>query len=75
MEVYINNKYKKYTDKELIKLVLNDPEGHDGKVAKEELEYRKYLVMKRNNNIIVFLTIILALSSLLQLLSIFCLPK
>jgi hypothetical protein len=58
--------YENKTDKELINLVINNHDTDEGKEAREILEYRKYLATKRYNAWLLVLTIVLAGSTILQ---------
>ena len=50
-------------DKELIKIIMSSASTPDGVAAKEILEYRKYCIAKRQNFAIVLLTVVLAITS------------
>jgi len=59
------------SDRELLRRISADPGGYDGQVAREELEFRKHNVvlehneeLRRHNRFLLWLTLILALSSL-----------
>ena len=56
--------FSQYGDDDLIRLIVNDPAGADGEAAREVLEYRKYLATKRYNKWLLWLTIILTISAL-----------
>lgn len=55
-------------DSELIRRITYDPNSTEGKSAKEEFEYRKYLVLKRHNSWLLVLTIILTCSAIGQVI-------
>ena len=59
--------YSSNTDEELINMVITSPDAAEGITAKEILEYRKYLVAKRQNTLIVIFTIIMALSTAIDI--------
>ncbi|MCP4603455.1 MAG: hypothetical protein GY847_23545 [Proteobacteria bacterium] len=54
------------SDQELIEKVLHSPESAEGKRASEELEYRKYVELRRHNNRLLLLTFVLSVAAVLQ---------
>lgn len=54
------------SDSELIEIIQSAPDNRAGKVAKEILEYRKYLAQRRQNSAIFWLTIVLTISAIVQ---------
>jgi hypothetical protein len=63
-----SDRYGDRTDRELIRLILNDPNSAESKGANAEFEYRKHLSIKRHNSWLLILTIILASSAIAQVL-------
>lgn len=60
--------FSKKTDQMLINMIMTSPNSADGITAKEILEYRKYLVAKRQNTVIVVLTIVMAVSAAIDVI-------
>jgi hypothetical protein len=60
--------YLSKSDSDLIEIFLSNPENPNAKIAKEILEYRKYLAFKDQNKKLLILTIVLAASAVLTFL-------
>ena len=54
------------TDEELIKIIEAAPDNAAAKMAKEMLEYRKYIAQRKLNAGIFWLTIVLTISAMVQ---------
>ena len=59
------------SDRDLLRRYLNDPASPDGREAHELLEYRKYRAVARHNGWLVWLTLVLAVTSALNLVAAF----
>ena len=64
-------KFNKKSDRELIRIFISDPDSPDGRIAKEILEYRKFIVAKRQNCIMVGLTLVMAVATVVQVVTFF----
>ena len=64
-------KFDKKSDRELIRIFISDPDSPDGRIAKEILEYRKFIVAKRQNYIMVGLTLVMAVATVVQAVTFF----
>ena len=58
----------KKSDQALIKLITSTYDGPDKNLAGEILEYRKYLATKKQNQAIVWLTIVMTISSIIDVI-------
>jgi hypothetical protein len=63
-----SQEYHRWSDIELLKGYLNDPESIEGRTTKEILEYRKHQTLVRHNAYLLWLTVVLALTGIAQIL-------
>jgi hypothetical protein len=64
----MNNTLESRSDQDLISIIMRAPKSPDAEAARDILEYRKYRENKKLNQCLVWLTVVLAISALLQVL-------
>jgi len=62
----MSDTFDSMSDRELLRIVTGTPGSVEGRAAREELEFRKHLAVKQQNRWLVWLTLILAVGSLGQ---------